>query len=695
MTIPTAGKASRRSVSLLAAVALIAANLAFAPQVVSARPEPPRAADQQIVLFVTRTMEAMHLSRHGVDDEIAQRCFDAYVKTLDPWKLYFYQSDIDEFSANRDQIDDMLKKKDVSLAYAIFNRFLDRNAERAATALKWVDAEHDFTVDEEMTSDRKAATYAKTPQEADERWRKRIKFDLLTMLADDTEMEEAKTKLRKRYSSLQKRWEQTSRDELLEIFLSSLTSGFDPHSSYMSAESVENFQIQMKLELDGIGASLRSVDGYTEVHEIIPGGAADLDGRLKKGDQIVGVGQGADGEIEDIVDMKLNDVVNRIRGKRDTIVRMEVKPVANPKQTEIYAITRARIELKNQEARGEVIEWGTRPNGKPYKIGVVQLPSFYMDMDGARLRLPNYKSVTRDVRRLLDDFNQKEVDLVMIDLRYNGGGSLTEAVNLTGLFIDKGPVVQVKGTDGRRQPYDDPEPGMVWSGPLVVVTNKFSASASEIFAGAIQDYGRGLVIGDDATHGKGTVQQLFDLGNAIFGLNNQPSLGSLKLTIQQFYRPGGDSTQNRGVLADVIIPHLTSHLDGISESDLDYAMKFDKVQPLRHDQYQMVDAGLIEQLRNLSAERIENSEDFAKDLKRIEKYKEQKAKKSVTLNMEKYLAEREELDADKEQEEAYSDLDDPKRPVFELDHYGKEALSIAIDYLLGLKENRVAVANRR
>jgi carboxyl-terminal processing protease len=329
----------------------------------------------------------------------------------------------------------------------------------------------------------------------------------------------------------------------------------------------------------------------------------------------------------------------------------------------------------------------------PYKIGVIQLPSFYMDMDGARLRLPNYKSVTRDVRRLINDFNKQEVDMVLVDLRFNGGGSLTEAVNLTGLFIDKGPVVQVKDKDGRTQPYDDPEAGMLWAGPLVVITNKFSASASEIFAGAIQDYGRGLVIGDDATHGKGTVQQLFDLGNAIFGLNNQPGLGSLKLTIQQFYRPGGDSTQNRGVLADVIIPDRSSHFEGISESDLDYALKFDQVRPLRHDKYQMVDASLIEQLRQLSSDRITDSEDFARELKWIERYKEQKEQKTVTLNKEKYLKQRAELDADKETEEALSAADDPKRPVFKLDHYGKEALTIAIDYLQGLKENRVAVAH--
>ncbi len=369
-------------------------------------------------------------------------------------------------------------------------------------------------------------------------------------LADDVAKDEAIKKLSKRYESIRKSWQQTDDDELLERYLTSMTSSFDPHSSYMAPSTLDNFNITMKLELDGIGASLRSVDGYTVVQNIIPGGAADKNGGIKPEDKIVGVGEGSEGPIEDIVDMKLNDVVKKIRGKRGTVVRLEVDPADNSGRKTV-AITRDRIELKDSEARGEVIQRGKKADGTPYNIGVIQLPSFYMDMDGARLGLADYKSTTRDVRRLLNGFKAKNVDCVVVDLRWNGGGSLTEAVNMTGLFIDNGPVVQVKGPDGRTQPYKDPEPGLVWEGPLVVMINKFSASASEIFAGAIQDYRRGIVIGDHATHGKGTVQQLFDLDDKLFPGFNDTRMGALKLTIQQFYRPGGESTQNRGVVSYV------------------------------------------------------------------------------------------------------------------------------------------------
>jgi carboxyl-terminal processing protease len=449
----------------------------------------------------------------------------------------------------------------------------------------------------------------------------------------------------------------------------------------------------MRLELDGIGASLRGEDGYTTVHNIIPGGAADKDGRLKTGDKIVGVGQGESGPMEDIVDMKLNDVVEKIRGKRKTIVRLEVDP-ADESERKTYTITRDRIELKDSEARSEIKEWGTKPDGKPYKIGIIQLPSFYMDMDGVRLGLPNAKSTTRDVRRLLDEFNQQNVDAVVVDLRWNGGGSLTEAVNMTGLFIDTGPVVQVKGPDGRIDPYQDPEAGMVWKGPLVVMINKFSASASEIFAGAIQDYGRGIVIGDYATHGKGTVQQLYDLGRTLFRAGNNQNLGALKMTIQQFYRPGGNSTQNRGVVSDLELPSLTTKLE-VGESDLDYAMKFDQVEALPHDMYHMVDAQMVQGLRNLSQQRVDKAEYFAREKRRIQRYEEQKGSKTVTLNKEKFLAERAEMNADKEEEEIYDGLSDPNRPVFRMDDYNKEALDVTVDYLNMLGGHKIANANTR
>jgi carboxyl-terminal processing protease len=549
-----------------------------------------------------------------------------------------------------------------------------------------------------MIRDPEAATFPKTPDEAAERWRQRVKFDLMKELTDDVAMDEAVKKLRKRYLSLRNSWQQTDNEELLERYLSAMTTGFDPHSSYMAPTTLENFNIQMKLELDGIGASLRALDGYTVVQNVIPGGAADKQGELKPEDKIVGVGDGPNGEIQDIVDMKLNDVVKMIRGKRGTIVRLEVDPGDNSERKTI-SITRDRIELKDSEARSEIIERGTKADGTPYRLGIIQLPSFYMDMDGARMGIDGFKSTTRDVRRLLEDFTKQNVDSVVVDLRWNGGGSLTEAVNMTGLFIDGGPVVQVKGPEGRTMPYkppaDDPnyEP-FVWKGPLVVIINKFSASASEIFAGAIQDYRRGIVIGDHATHGKGTVQQLYDLDNKLFALSNRgPRMGALKLTIQQFYRPGGDSTQNRGVVSDVELPSLTTHLD-VGESDLDYAVKFNRVDALPHDVYHMVNSNIIDALRERSQKRISQSEYFTKANRQIDRYEEQKDRKTITLNKEKFLAERKELDSEKEQEELFENMTDPTRPVYEMDGYGQEAIDVTVDYLDLLGGNRIAVAGQ-
>lgn len=674
------------------AAALLIVGTAGVGTPASARPTKPSATDRSIAIAVSSLMEKFHLAQKPIDDQASERCLQSLLKSLDPLKLYFYQSDVDEFASSEHKLDDQIRGGDVRTAYIIFDRFMQRVNERIDVALELVQEDHDYTLDEEMIRDGDAAKYASNPAEARDKWRRRVKFEMLSQMADEMEPADAKEKLTRRYKSIRKRWDQTSNDDLLEMYLTSLTTGFDPHSTYMSPSTLDNFEIQMRLKLDGIGASLRSEDGYTKVHQIIAGGAADQDGRLKEGDEIIGVGQGTSGEIEDIIDMKLNDVVDRIRGERGTVVRLEVRPVDNPKDLQTYDIVRQEIKLTESEARSAIIEWGNKPNGRPYQVGVISLPSFYMDMDAARTGDPNYKSTTRDVRRLLKDFNAKGVDAVMVDLRFNGGGSLTEAVNMTGLFIDKGPVVQVKGPDGRAQPFVDPEAGMVWSGPLVVLTNKFSASASEIFAGAMQDYNRGLIVGDDATHGKGTVQQLYDVAQLLFRIRNDMNLGAMKLTIQQFYRPDGASTQNRGVAADIVIPSLTSHLD-VGESDLDYALAFDKIGGLSHDKYQMVDANMVSNLRELSKARIAKSEDFAKDLKRINKYEEKKDRQTVTLNKEEYFAELEELDSDKEQEEAFEEAVSNDRPVFDMeDHYNKEALSILIDYLQSLGGNRVAIA---
>lgn len=643
-----------------------------------ADPVGPTNEDRQVTLAVVNLLRRDHVSRRPLDDEMAQRCLKNYLKTLDPMKVYFYQSDVDAFSRRVNELDDGFLKGDVSFGFEVFGVFLRRIDER----VQWVDQllkmDHDFTVDEELVVDREAVQYPANEAEARDLWRKRIKYDLLVLKTDKLEGEQAREKLARRYHSFAKRMHQTDNEELLEMYLSAMTNAFDPHTSYMSPRTKENFEIVMKLELEGIGASLQYEDGYTKVHKIIPGGAADKDGRLKVGDRIVGVGQGRDGEIVDVVDMKLTDVVDLIRGKKGTVVRLQVI-TADKGERKTIEITRAKIELKDSEARGEVFTAGKKSDGTPYKIGVIDLPSFYMDMTGARMGLLGFKSTTRDVKRILEEFNTKNVDAVILDLRRNGGGALTEAINLTGLFIEEGPVVQVKDAEGRVQPYLDLDPEMTWKGPLVVLVSKFSASASEILAGAIQDYHRGLIVGDHATHGKGTVQSLLDIGRELFRIPNVKNLGALKVTMQQFYRPSGDSTQNRGVLSDIEWPSLTTHLD-IGESDLDYAMPFDRVEPQKYKDYRMIHKAWCDQLSARSATRCQASEDFQKVLKTIQRYQQQKAKKTVTLNEQKFLAERAELNIEEEEKKKIEENIEPKAEI-QRDFYLDEAMAITTDYL--------------
>ncbi|HVW39503.1 MAG TPA: carboxy terminal-processing peptidase [Pirellulales bacterium] len=682
----------RRRWFSLALVASAACGLAV--QGLRAELKEPTSNDRYVTKAVLKLMRTDHLTRHELDDEIAERLVKGFIKTLDPAKVYFYQSDVDAFLADEKGLDEQLKKGDTSFSFKVFNTLLKRIDERVATIDELLAAKHDFTVDEELVIDPDAAHYPQNAEEARDFWRKRIKYDLLVLKADAEKTANGKSddddkpkkpaedpvkRLGRRYHSFAKRMHQTDHNELLEMYLTSLTTAYDPHSTYMSPTSFENFEIQMRLNLEGIGASLQFDDGYTVVKQVIPGGAADKDGRLKPEDRIVGVGQGEEGPIVDTVDMKLTDVVDMIRGHRGTTVRLEVMPGGQGEPT-IYNIVRAKIELTDSEARGEIVE--QERNGRTYRVGVIDLPSFYMDMEANRRGVADFKSTTRDVERLLRGFREKKVDAVILDLQRNGGGSLSEAISMTGLFIDIGPIVQVKDKADRVQQYDDLNQGAAWEGPLVVLTSKLSASASEIFAGAIQDYGRGIIVGDKSTHGKGTVQSLLDLGQQLFGLANSPKLGALKITMQQFYRPDGDSTQNRGVLADVPWPSLTNELKGISESDLDYALAFDKVQPADHDEYEMAGKAVVERLNQQSAERRKESKDFQRVERNIERYRQQKNRKTVPLNEAKFLAERAELNADREEEKELEKSMNTKKVVFDLkDFYNQEALNITLDYL--------------
>lgn len=652
----------------------------------------PSPTDRQISLAVVSLLNSQHISRHPLNDEMSQRWLTMFLKSIDPMKLYFTQADVDDSKRHENDLDDRLKRGDIGFAYDVYKVYLRRLDERLAVIDELLKMEHDFTVDETLDTDFDKRPYAKDATELRERWRKRLKYDLLVLKAAKTEGVEAREKLSRRYHSFARNMKQFSSDDLLELYLTALTTSYDPHTTYMSASSLENFEIMMRGELEGIGAALQMVDGNTVVTKVIPGGAAAKDGRLKNKDQVIGVGQGEDGPIVDVVDMRLNDAVQLIRGKRGSVVRLQVLPGGTGKPV-IYNITRQSIELTDSLARGDTVEMGTKPDGRPYKIGVIDLPSFYMDMTGARLGKADFRSTTRDVRKLLDDFRNHGVDVVVLDLRRNGGGALTEAINLTGLFIDTGPVVQVKDADGNVEHYDDEERGVAWDGPLVVLTSKLSASASEIFAGAIQDYHRGLIVGDESTHGKGTVQSLLDLSQRMFrGLANAPALGALKITMQQFYRPDGDSTQNRGVLSDVVLPSLIGQLD-VGEASLDHAMKFDKVAPAEYARYNMVTPGQLEELRKRSNARMSSSDDFKKVLADIKRFNDQKEKKAISLNREKFLAERSELTPEKHEEETFEELNDPQRPVVKREYYFEEVLGITTDYanMLGRAPQAAAV----
>ena len=664
--------------------------------------------------LVATMMERLHLSKLPLDDTIAERAFDHYIKALDPLKDYFVQSDIDEFSASKDLIDNKIQTGDFEIALKIFRRFLERVDQRTAMALKMVDEPHDYSVDETIATDPDLMTFAKTDAEIRDKWRKRIKYSLLVLqsakeMADEKKKAKAesgedteestkvvkepdspKETLRKRYTAFKRRMHQMDTEDVIERYISAITTSFDPHTSYMSKKTYDNFIITMGLELQGIGATLQGTDdGYTTIKNLVKGGAAAKQGDLKVEDKIYAVGQGEeDGtkldndlvakngtDYVDVTGMRLDDVVGMIRGTAGTTVRLQVMS-ENDGELHTVTIVREKIKLEDQAARGEVFEQGKRPDGSARKIGVIELPSFYADFSGG-----NGRSTTRDVKKIIDRFNAEGVDGLILDLRMNGGGSLPEAIDLTGLFIDLGPVVQIKNPLGDIEELADETRGMSWEKPMVVLTSKFSASASEILAGAIQDYGRGLVIGDTTTHGKGTVQSLRNLSEILSNMAGVPSKhGALKITTAQFYRPNGDSTQKRGVLSDLVLPSITDNMEGIAEADLDYPVEFDRIRRAAFSPVTTISPELISKLQTKSAERISAEEDFIKLNKKITKYVAQKKLKTVSLNAEKYKARRKELNADDEDKslmEEQLENDDSIERTFYLD----EVINITSDYM--------------
>ncbi|MEX0700906.1 MAG: carboxy terminal-processing peptidase [Planctomycetales bacterium] len=667
-------KPTRAAIALTVSMVLLAASAVAAQKLSTTTPQ-----DEATAKLVAEMVERYHVSQGKIDDAVSEKTLKHLLEELDPQKLYFTQADVDALGKYGRQLDDLIKAGNVDFIYKLYDLHLERLKARIELANRLIDAEHDFTEDESLVLDGKDRAWARTDEEIADRWRKRIKYDLLILNVDGTPLAEARERLHRRYATVLHAAEQTDDGEKLETLLSAITHSFDPHSSYMSPRTLEDFRIQMELSLEGIGAALRSEDGYTTVAQIVPGGAAEKDGRLKVGDRIIGVDPG-DGKLVDVVEMKLDKVVRYIRGKAGTIVRLQVKPAENG-AIQIYDLTRQTIELKSAEVKGEIIDTKGRIPGRPgMRIGVIDIPSFYRDFRGEQQGKAEFKSTARDVIKVLRDFDRKGgVDAIVVDLRSNGGGALNEAIEVSGLFIDDGPVVQVKEQTGKIRSHDDLDEGVYYSGPLVVLCNRLSASASEIFAGAVRDYGRGIVVGDTTTHGKGTVQNVMPVSRQLFRfLDNNEDRGALKLTIQQFYRVNGESTQQRGVRSDVVLPSLIDHLE-LGEGYLENALAFSQIEPARFRPVNLVTKEAIYELQTASAKRVAAEAKFQEVEQDIQRYLERKNRKTITLHEEQYRAERKADKRDKEEDPAAEETADG--PIFPADHYNDEVLQITLHYV--------------
>src|SRR5690242_15099522 len=531
----------------------------------------PSERHKQVARKVGSMLEGMHYSGAKLDDRLSGIVYTRYLESIDGQHSSLLASDVAEFDQYRLRFDDMIRDGNVDPAFAIFARFQQRNRERIKYAISQLDKEPDWTLNETFEFDREKAPWAATQAELDDWWRKRVKNDALSLLLTGKSWDEATKLLKKRYETTLKRIDQVSADDVFESLMNSYARAYDPHSSYFSPRSSEEYRIQMSLNYDGIGASLQVVDDYVTIMNVIEGGPAAAAGTLKTNDRITAVGQGHEGVLTDVIGWRLDDVVQLIRGKAGTSVRLQVLPggAAPGSAEKVLEFVRNKITLEAQAAHKEVKT--VARNGRTYRVGVITVPGFYQDIAAQNAGDENYRSTTRDVAKLLRELKSENIDGLVLDLRGDGGGYLPEATALTGLFINHGPVVQLRDTSGRLEVLDDPESAPAYDGPLAVLVDRMSASASEIFAGAIQDYHRGLIIGQ-TTFGKGTVQNLVKLDR----WSNEPVNGQLTVTIGKFYRITGESTQHRGVEPDVPLVSLLDTKE-IGESALESALPWDRI----------------------------------------------------------------------------------------------------------------------
>jgi carboxyl-terminal processing protease len=633
----------------------------------------------QVAISVARWLEQGHYTREKLDEKMSARFLQTYLTTLDYNKLYFTQKDVDDFESKyASTLGDSVLRGDLGPAREIFTRFKQRVEERVAKNKKLTQKKYTFDSNRTVEINRQNVPWPKNQEEADRIWQDRIEAELLKEELAELKLRPPQETVTRRYDQVLRNVREMEEDDVVKTFLSALAQTYDPHSEYLSPSDLENFQISMKLSLVGVGAVLSSEDGYAKVKEVVPGGPADRDGRLTVNDRIAAVAQG-EAEFEDVVDMKLDKVVEKIRGKKGTLVRLLVIPgdATDPSKRKIIEIRRDEVKLKDQEAKAEVLDLDGQ-SGDPVRVGWITLPSFYANMENRGAP----KSTTEDVAALISRLKREGVQGLVIDLRRDGGGSLEEAINLTGLFIPRGPVVQAKDSNGKITVSQDTNPELVYNGPLVVLVNRLSASASEIFAAALQDYGRAVIVGDERSFGKGTVQTVLDLGRLMspFSLGTADA-GALKLTIQKFYRVRGGSTQLKGVESDIVLPSLTDNSE-IGEGSLKNRLAYDEVAPVKIVDSMAATPLFLDDLRARSAQRIVGDPEFRYTIEDMSRVREKIKENVMSLNEK---TRRQELADDKKRKELREKERQSRGPALDV-----QAFELTLDDLSAPKLRPVA-----
>jgi carboxyl-terminal processing protease len=633
----------------------------------------------QVAISVARWLEQGHYTREKLDEKMSARFLQTYLTTLDYNKLYFTQKDVDEFESRyASTLGDSVLRGDLAPAREVFNRFKQRVEDRVAKNKKLTQKKYTFDSGRTVEINRQNVPWPKNQEEADRMWQDRIEAELLKEELAELKLRPPPETVARRYDQVLRNVREMEEDDVVKTFLSALAQTYDPHSEYLSPSDLENFQISMKLSLVGVGAVLSSEDGYAKVKEVVPGGPAARDGRLTVNDRIAAVAQG-EAEFEDVVDMKLDKVVEKIRGKKGTLVRLLVIPgdATDPSKRKIVEIRRDEVKLKDQEAKAEVLDLDGQ-SGSPVRIGWITLPSFYANMENRGAP----KSTTEDVAALISRLKRDGIQGLVIDLRRDGGGSLEEAINLTGLFIPRGPVVQAKDSNGKITVSQDTNPELVYNGPLIVLVNRLSASASEIFAAALQDYGRAVIVGDERSFGKGTVQTVLDLGRLMspFSLGSADA-GALKLTIQKFYRVRGGSTQLKGVESDIVLPSLTDNSE-IGEGSLKNRLAYDEVAPVKIVDSMAATPLFLDELRARSAQRLVSDVEFRYTIEDMSRVREKIKENTMSLN-EKLR--RKELSDDKKRKELRDKERQSRGPALDV-----QAFELTLDDLSAPKLRSVA-----